>query len=68
MYIWNQKEEIAFLNKQTIEQNSKITDHQSTLKKHLELINAQREYIKVLEMQYNNPLHKPPPNPYYDPI
>ena len=61
MYIWNQKEEVVFLNQQLIEQNSR-------LEKHRELIGVQIEYIELLEMQYYNPLHKPPLNLYRDPI
>ena len=50
LYIWNQKEEIAYLNEHIIKQ-------EETLLKHLDLIDTQRQYIEILEIDFNSPLH-----------
>ena len=60
-YIWNQKEVIADLDQVTIKQYDQLMECR-------DLIKAQREYIDLLEVDYYNPLHKPLPNLYRDPI
>jgi len=61
LYIWNQKEEIVYLHEQIIKQ-------EETLLKHRDLIDAQREYIELLEIESLNPLYKPVYPLYNEPI
>ena len=59
--MWDLKKEIAYLNHHIDKQEKEVL-------KHRELIDAQREYIIILELDYNNPLHQPRYPLYKDPI
>lgn len=57
---WNQKEVIIYLR-------DIVAEQQLTVKKQRQLIDAQEDYIKVLE-GYQSPIHGRGGNPYKDPI
>ena len=61
LYMWELKKEIAYLNHHIDKQEEEVL-------KHRELIDAQRDYIIILELDYKSPLYNSPHPLYKDPI